>query len=239
MRIDVALQPIVNLAHQATVGYEALFRAWHPPDHLLGPRDVFDNRSPEAIRELELQVYLQALEVRQRLFASATLFLNIHLGAFAGNPDAYAAVLGGQKGVVLELGEREMGHVSELVSWAQGMGLQIALEDFGVGYSNLDRMLELRPACVKLDRSIVAGISLDPRRQRIVHCIRDSVSDAGATLVAEGVESESDATWLRRASLPLAQGFYFGKPVLASQLQDDLCAGVHQHSTSVPSRPVA
>lgn len=226
MQVDVALQPIVNLAQKAIFGYEALFRAWDTGGHLLGPREVFDHLSPEAIRQLELQVYLQALQVQKQLFAGATLFLNIHLGAFSGQPEAYAAVLKGQERVVLELGEGEACCVSELASWAHGMGLQIALDDFGVGYSNLDRILKLRPAFVKLDRSFVAGIPRDSLRHWLLYGVRDIVSAAGATLIAEGVQSGSNARWLRHASVPLAQGFYLGKPMLASHLLDGVAAHV-------------
>jgi EAL domain-containing protein (putative c-di-GMP-specific phosphodiesterase class I) len=76
------------------------------------------------------------------------------------------------------------------------------------------------PDVIKLDRSIVAGASVDPILRRLVHSLTEFGHDAGASVVAEGVETRDDAVALRDAGVDYGQGWHFARPGSADQLED-------------------
>jgi EAL domain-containing protein (putative c-di-GMP-specific phosphodiesterase class I) len=88
----------------------------------------------------------------------------------------------------------------------------LAVDDAGAGYASLRHILELRPAFAKLDISLVRGIDVDELRQALVAGLVYFALRSGCHLIAEGVESEDEATALRRLGVEFAQGYLFGRP---------------------------
>jgi len=99
-------------------------------------------------------------------------------------------------------------------------GLRLAIDDVGAGFASLRHILLTSPDVIKLDRSIVAGASDDPILRRLVHSLTDFGHDAGASVVAEGVETRDDAVALRDAGVDYGQGWHFARPGSADQLED-------------------
>jgi EAL domain-containing protein (putative c-di-GMP-specific phosphodiesterase class I) len=91
-------------------------------------------------------------------------------------------------------------------------GLRIAVDDAGAGYASLRHVLELRPDFIKVDRSLIHGISDDHARRVAVSAFLSLALDLGATVVAEGVEREADLTTVGELGLHAVQGFLLGRP---------------------------
>ncbi len=100
-------------------------------------------------------------------------------------------------------------------------GVRVALDDFGTGYSSLSWLSQLPVSTVKIDRSFVADLGLDDRKSSIVRAIIEVSHDLGFDVVAEGVETDHQRDWLLAAGCDRGQGYLFGHPVPAAQVQLD------------------
>jgi EAL domain-containing protein (putative c-di-GMP-specific phosphodiesterase class I) len=93
------------------------------------------------------------------------------------------------------------------------LGLEIALDDIGLGQSNFKMLLDVDPDYLKVDRFFVEGCSRDPRRRAVIASLQQLATDFEAELVAEGVSDASDAETLRAIGVTLMQGFQFAQPM--------------------------
>ncbi|MDX6674316.1 MAG: hypothetical protein QOH11_1734, partial [Solirubrobacteraceae bacterium] len=91
-------------------------------------------------------------------------------------------------------------------------GVRISLDDFGTGYSSLALLKRIPVDELKVDRSFVAGLGLDPQDSPIVSTVIGLAEALGLAAVAEGVETSAQAEELRRIGCLDAQGFYFARP---------------------------
>lgn len=92
------------------------------------------------------------------------------------------------------------------------VGLQVAVDDAGAGYASLNHVLQLRPDLLKIDMSLVRDVDSDPVRQALLAAVVRFSDVAGATVVAEGVETPAELETLLALGVPLAQGYLFGQP---------------------------
>jgi hypothetical protein len=99
-----------------------------------------------------------------------------------------------------------------------GPDVRLAVDDAGAGFSSFRHILELAPDYVKLDHGITHGISGDPARQALVAGMVHFAGKTGATLIAEGVETEGEARELLALGVSLGQGYHLGRPALAGRL---------------------
>ena len=91
-------------------------------------------------------------------------------------------------------------------------GVRIALDDFGTGYSNLRALMHLPIQTVKLDRSLICDVAKDPRVAKLVASMLHAARALGVRIVAEGVEEEAQAIFLRAAGCERMQGYFFARP---------------------------
>lgn len=92
-------------------------------------------------------------------------------------------------------------------------GHLIVLDDYGTGYAAAATVLAVQPHLVKIDRSLLAGIDRDQRRQSLVAAIRTFTADLGIRLVAEGIETSGELAVVREMGIELGQGFLLGRPL--------------------------
>jgi EAL domain-containing protein (putative c-di-GMP-specific phosphodiesterase class I) len=93
------------------------------------------------------------------------------------------------------------------------LGTSVAIDDFGVGYSSLNVLLELPVDQIKLDHSFIIGIEHDRRAQAIVVATVQVARSLGLTVVAEGVETAASAAWVRAQGVDLLQGYHVERPL--------------------------
>ncbi len=91
-------------------------------------------------------------------------------------------------------------------------GARLAIDDFGAGYSNLRRVIELEPAVIKLDRELIRGIDRSPRLQLLVRWVVRLCAELDARVVAEGIETMAEFRAVRDAGVEFAQGYFLARP---------------------------
>jgi diguanylate cyclase (GGDEF)-like protein len=124
--------------------------------------------------------------------------------------------------LVLELTENvEIEHNPDLLAVLDAfrtMGVQLALDDFGVGYSNLGYLTRLPVQQIKIDRAIACGVSTDRFKAAIARATLTMAKTLGLEVVAEGVESVADLLWMERAGCPMIQGWVFSRALNLQQM---------------------
>jgi len=106
----------------------------------------------------------------------------------------------------MALGRR---HIERLAA----KGVKVALDDFGTGYSNLRALMHLPIQTVKLDRSLIADVGRDARVSKLVASMLHAARALGVSIVAEGVEDEAQALFLRSTGCDRMQGYFFARPM--------------------------
>jgi EAL domain-containing protein (putative c-di-GMP-specific phosphodiesterase class I) len=210
-------QPIVELESRAIVGFEALTRFVDGT-----PTEMFAAAATTGLRsELEEATMRAAFEAAGSLPAAALLHLNVSADVILAHEPL--ATLLAQHGwlVVLELTEDvPVNDYPAFRTAMQRLGgdVLLAVDDAGAGFASLRHILELRPQFLKLDRSLVAGITRDPARQALVAGLSYFAIRTGAVLIAEAIESPGVVRTLLDLGVTLGQGFYPGRPVPAEEL---------------------
>ena len=117
--------------------------------------------------------------------------------------------------IVLEIIESRVADVNKLLDFVQmyrEIGFFIALDDVGSGYSNLERLAQIHPHIIKIDRSIITGINDSFAKEKIFQAIIHLSHSLGALALAEGIETLEEALTCLELGADLVQGFYFGRP---------------------------
>ncbi|MEA2480568.1 MAG: hypothetical protein QOJ07_2490 [Thermoleophilaceae bacterium] len=107
-------------------------------------------------------------------------------------------------------------------------GLPLALDDFGAGYSSLARLRALPVGIIKIDRAFMDGVPEDPQACAIVAAILQLAAACGCDVVAEGIETAGQMTFLTDNGCWLGQGYHLARPMTASAMTDLL----HEHVTA-------
>ena len=115
-------------------------------------------------------------------------------------------------------------------------GVRIALDDFGTGYSNVRALMNLPIHTVKLDRSLIEAVGRDARVSKLVATMLSAARALGVRIIAEGVEEEAQAIFLRAAGCERMQGYLFARPMPAEAMEAHLR---EQHVTALPAAPAA
>jgi EAL domain-containing protein (putative c-di-GMP-specific phosphodiesterase class I) len=91
--------------------------------------------------------------------------------------------------------------------------IEFAVDDAGTGFASLRHIVELRPAFVKLDRSLIAGLESDSARQAMIVGLGHFAHVTGCRLIVEGIETETELAVLRSLTIELGQGYLLGRPL--------------------------
>lgn len=216
-------QPIFSLAHQRIVGFEALLRAADGDGRAYGPLEVFGGVTDQADTML-LDRLCRATHMRnfgRYETDQSWLFLNINPQVIVGGTsDSYLQrelerLRFPPHRVVIEILEaalRSDAPLAEAVACYRDLGCLIAIDDFGAGHSNFDRICRLRPDIVKLDRSIVMQAALDKEIGAIMPGMVALLHESGSLVVMEGIETEREAMVAMDADADFVQGYFFARP---------------------------
>lgn len=224
--LESVFQPIFSLCHRRTVGFEALLRPISDRSGLIAPRDLIGVATANGeLRHLDS--LCQALHIQN--FASQEshdrwLFLNVEPNTITRRwyDDGTLFEALRQAGippqqVVIEILEGRIDDEPALldaITFFRDAGAQVALDDFGAGHSNFDRLWRVAPDIIKLDRELIveAEQHRTSRLRRILPNLVSLMHEAGSLVLCEGVETEAQAMVALESDVDFVQGFYFGRP---------------------------
>ena len=124
--------------------------------------------------------------------------------------------------IVLEINESKTNDIEALICFAErykGHGFIIALDDVGAGFSNLNRIPQLGPDVIKIDRFLLSGIDGDYYKKEVFKSLVGLALNTGSLVVAEGIETQSEAVLATELGADMMQGFFFSRP--ADEIDSD------------------
>ncbi len=235
-QLSLAFQPIVSLAHREIYGVEALLRWHHPIEGMIGPAefipvaeecDLIHTLGDWVLRTgcLQMAKWIEAfgsqapamisINLSRKQFSRASLYadirqalidtglptnhLQLEITEVAFNSDAAAAVT-------------TMHALREL-------GVHLAVDDFGTGASTFAAVHEFPIDMLKIDRSFLSGIEDSPDTVVMIQALKALADSLDITMVAEGVETQSQVALLEELGCQFAQGYYFAKPMPAADFE--------------------
>jgi EAL domain-containing protein (putative c-di-GMP-specific phosphodiesterase class I) len=225
-------QPQIELGTRRLVGAEALLRWRHPQNGLMGP-DQFIPVAEDTGLIIEIGAFVLREACRQALvwiqagIGLETVAVNISVTQIRRS-DFVAAVAAVLRETGLPAARLELEVTEELIM-ALGepgiaalhalreLGVRLAIDDFGRGYTSLAQLGRLPIHRLKIDRSFVAELPRDEAAAAIARAVAAVAGSLGLEVVAEGVETPSQAALLQQDGCRYAQGFLFGRPVVAGE----------------------
>ena len=230
-RLVFAYQPIVDAASRKPIEYECLLRMIRPDGSMMGAAQFIPAAEQLGLVRL---VDRHALEMAvEALRAHPELCLSVNVSGTTANDSAFlksfveyvrehSAVA---DRLVVELTETAALHHFEenaqFVSRLREMGCQVAIDDFGAGYTSFRNLQMLRVDTVKIDGSYVVSLTSSPENQIFVRTLVDLAKNFNLKTTAEWVGSESEALMLESFGVDHFQGYYFGEPTLNPEWKRD------------------
>ncbi len=225
-QFELYLQPVVNLLTGVVESAEALVRWNHPDRGLVSPADFIPTAERTGmICDLGAWILDEACRLAS-CWPDHSIAVNISPRQLA-ETGFVASVLStierhriAPSSIVLEVTETVfLDTNSEVLLTLDQLvleGIRIALDDFGTGFSSLNHLRQIPAQIVKVDRSYVADIGVDPGTTAIVDAIVGLTQRLGRNLVAEGIETDEQLVALREMGVVLGQGYLLGHPEPAS-----------------------
>ncbi|MFE0589661.1 putative bifunctional diguanylate cyclase/phosphodiesterase [Micromonospora echinospora] len=246
-QLQLALQPAVDLATGAPTGVEALVRWLHPRRGLLTPADfVGPVEHSEQLGAFTRYVLDKALAIAAgwaRDGLDVPISVNISARSLLDPrlPAEIAEALRRHdvppRRLVLEITETvvmsELEVVDEVLGALRAMGVQIAVDDFGTGFSSLTFLTRVPVDEVKVDRSFVIRMADSPEAAAIVRTTVGLAHELGLRVVAEGVETAEQRIALAELGCTAAQGYHFFKPMSADKISTVLGSLLDQATANV------
>ncbi|WP_417228425.1 EAL domain-containing protein [Amphritea sp.] len=217
-------QPIYSIAHRRAIGYEGLIRATSQQGLATPPLELLS--LPQSNLEmLGLDRLCRTLHIENFTTQSHNnewLFVNLDAQSLLNeNPKTgFTHQLLTQCGLpphrlvveILETEVQDHGALKHYIDHLHQLNCLVAIDDFGAGHSNFDRIWQLEPDIVKLDRNLIHAAAQSKRAERILSGIITLLHQAGSLVIVEGVETEQEACIAIAANADMLQGFYFAHP---------------------------
>ncbi|MHB8437698.1 MAG: putative bifunctional diguanylate cyclase/phosphodiesterase [Acidimicrobiales bacterium] len=230
----VYYQPLVDMADGTIVGAEALVRWAHPTRGILAPLNFIELAEDTGLilplgRKVLDSACRQATAWRQEFDIPLSIAVNLSARQFqqTGMVEEVESILLSTgvdpAQISLEITEslamEDVERTAQILTQLKGLGVRVAIDDFGTGYSALGYLAQFPVDVVKVDRSFVEKVEVDPVKSAIVSAVINLSSAIGTTTVVEGVETKEQLEHLRSIGCSLAQGFYYAKPMPAEHFR--------------------
>ncbi|MGF3021793.1 putative bifunctional diguanylate cyclase/phosphodiesterase [Methylobacterium aquaticum] len=229
--LSVWFQPIFSDGGRRIAGLEALVRWNHPTHGWIPPGEIVAAAARSGLTESLLRFILeQVCGLMQGLRAGGLRDVRVAMNV---SPREMAQIpvdeivlerlraLGLPSSLIeIEITEEtalDIEAVQDKLLALSRAGICVALDDFGIGYSSLASLRQLRAGRVKIDRSLVTGLSASDDKRGLVQAVLGLGRTLGLEVVAEGVETAEDLAMLRALGCPFMQGYHLGRPVPAEQ----------------------
>jgi diguanylate cyclase (GGDEF)-like protein len=225
--LSIQFQPVINMLNDDVKGVETLLRWNHPDYGVLPPDQVIDLAEQTGlINPLTYWVMENALKQIEPLFKKGyELEVSINVSVYNLKDKGFVKnvqnIIAGYTipadKIVLEITESAMMsnplRAAEILAELDEMGLRLAVDDFGTGFSSLAYLKQLPVDELKIDKSFVIGMKENNSDEVIVHSTIELAHNLGLEVVAEGVETQEIYNKLKSYLCDTAQGFYMSKPL--------------------------
>ena len=230
---SVRYQPIVDLALGTLAGFEALVRWEHPTRGEIAP-DRFIPSAEQTGLIIPIGRYVLDEACRQALTWPENVFVSVNLStrqlqdpALVDDVRTVLRATGcAPHRLELEITETaamdDEQLAGERLAELKALGVRLAIDDFGVGYSSLGYLRRFDVDVLKMDRSFIHGITTSSRELAFATSIVELSKLLGVQTVAEGVESAEQVRQLREIGCDLAQGYFFSRPLKIAGVRDFL-----------------
>lgn len=218
--IHFAFQPIVSAKNGQVVAYEALMRPLL--EDFDSPMQILNVAAAQSkLNQLERMIILKVFRtIHERFdeFNGVDIFINSIANQTLHPEDIeyirinYSHIM---PKIVVEITEgRDNNEINRenKISTLRGLGLRLALDDFGKGYSNELRILDYSPDIIKIDMELVQGIHYSIDKEKLVRNLIAFCHSKGIKVIAEGIESKKDIIKLMELDIDWLQGYYLAKP---------------------------
>lgn len=243
----VEYQPIVEMNSRRWVGAEALVR-WRRPDRIIRP-DSFIPAAEEsgAITLITRSVAaIVAADLPRILTIDPNFEVAINLSSADLESQSTLTMLEeilrgeGVRPANLEVEATERGflqgaEVHNLIAKIRSLGISVAIDDFGTGYSSLSRLHDLALDTLKIDKAFVDTIGTDGVTSGVVLHIIEMAHSLKLEMVAEGVETEEQASFLLQRGVRYAQGWLYGRPMPVASLCESLLQAMPTRKKKIPA----
>lgn len=224
LKLSSAYQPIYSIAHRRLVGYEGLLRASERNGTAISPLALFHSTKNEFETSI-LDRLCTNLHLRNFMTMSddsSWIFINISPQSVTSGKD-YEEYFSGllhqyaipPHRVVVEILEGEIHDeklLADAVKYYKDLGCLVAIDDFGAGHSNFERIWRIAPDIVKLDRSVINQAAQHRTVARVLPNLVNLIHEAGSLALIEGIETETEALIAMDSGTDFVQGYYFALP---------------------------
>lgn len=247
--LRVYFQPRVNLASGEICGAEALVRWQHPERGLVPPSEFIPLAEDTGLILPLGEWVIRNVCRQQRVWLDGGLSVPpvaVNLSALQFRQKNLVQLIRhelaanqlGAKYLEIEITESTlMDSVDEAAATLQELratGIKISLDDFGTGHSSLSRLRRLPIDHLKIDQSFVCNLTTEPEDAAICLAIIGLAHNLRMTVIAEGVETEGQANYLRQHHCDEMQGYYFSRPLPVGDFEQLL---VQRRTLVLPVRP--
>ena len=231
--LSTHFQPIMDVASEKPVGFEALAR-WENPELGMVPPFIFIPLAERTgmIGDLTQILLKKALTAAKRWPETMKLSFNLsnHDIGSQNGVDRIADTIRASgidpARIVLEITETavmgDLAQAEAAIKTLKSLGCGIALDDFGTGFSSLSQLHALPLDKIKIDRSFVSDLHEKPASYKIVKSLLTLSKDMGLECVTEGVETESERAVIAKLGGTMIQGYFYSKPLTQSDAEDFL-----------------
>ncbi len=213
-------QPIVNAKDGSIFAYESLMRT--KPEIGLAPRDILKYAEiSQKLYDIEYYTFFNTLRIYSEnpdLFADKKVFINSipsitltdeHLKKLK---EKFGSLTENAVVEILEDSEDTEESLAAFKKIQELFGCQIAIDDYGSGYSNESKLIHNNPNYIKIDIDLISSIESDRKKQFLVSNIINFARRYGIKVLGEGVETKEELQTLIELGVDLVQGFYLAKP---------------------------